>query len=89
MCNIAGYAGKRAAAPILLEMLRRQQDFDGGVCTGITTIYDGRLYYRKIVGDVDALIKHTDALYLPGNVGIAHTRPGGSPENYAFDLAPP
>ena len=84
MCNIAGYAGKRAAAPILLEMLRRQQDFDGGVCTGITTIYEGRLYSRKIVGDVDALIKHTDALYLPGTVGIAHTRPGGSNQTYAF-----
>ncbi|MBE6645275.1 MAG: hypothetical protein E7612_07875 [Ruminococcaceae bacterium] len=84
MCNIAAYAGNRAAAPILLEMLRRQQDFDGGVCTGITTIYEGRLYSRKIVGDVDALIKHTDALYLPGTVGIAHTRPGGNPETYAF-----
>ena len=84
MCNIAGYVGERAAAPILLEMLRRQQDFDGGMCTGITTIHEGRLYHRKIVGDVDALIKHTDALYLPGTVGIAHTRPGGNPQIYAF-----
>ena len=82
MCNIAGYVGERNAAPVLLEMLRRQQDFDGGVCTGIATIHEGRLYYRKIVGDVDALIKHTDALYLPGKIGIAHTRPGGSPATY-------
>ena len=84
MCNIAGYVGERAAAPILLEMLRRQQDYDGGMCTGIATIYEGRLYYRKIVGDVDALIKHTDALYLPGTIGIAHTRPGGRNDSYVL-----
>ena len=84
MCNIAAYAGERAAAPILLEMLRRQQDFDGGVFAGLATIHEGRLYYRKIVGDVDALIKHTDALYLPGTVGIAHTRPGGDNRTYSF-----
>ena len=84
MCNIAGYVGERAAAPILLEMLRRQQDYDGGVCTGIATIHEGRIYYRKIVGDVDALIKHTDALYLPGNIGIAHTRPGGKNDSYCL-----
>jgi len=82
MCNIAGYAGKQNAAPILLEMLKKQQDYDGGVCTGIATIYEGKLYWRKVVGDVDTLIRTTDALYLPGTVGIAHTRPGGVPETY-------
>ena len=82
MCNIAGYIGERNAAPVLLEMLRRQQDFDGGVCAGIATIHEGRLYYRKVVGNVDDLIKHTDALYLPGKIGIAHTRPAGDPQTY-------
>ena len=52
MCNIAGYAGTEKAAPKLLEMLRRQQAFDGGVCTGIATIHDGRIFYRKVFGDV-------------------------------------
>jgi len=83
MCNIAGYVGEKRAAPILLEMLRRQQDFDGGVCTGLATVYNGRMYYRKIVGDVDTLIKTTDVLNLPGNIGIAHTRPGGTAETYS------
>lgn len=77
MCNIAGYAGNRQAAPILLEMLRRQQPYDGDMSTGIATIHEGKLHYRKFVGDVDALIRETDALSLPGTVGIAHTRPGG------------
>lgn len=77
MCNIAGYAGNRQAAPILLEMLRRQQPYDGDMSTGVAIIHEGKLHYRKIVGDVDTLIRETDVLSLPGTIGIAHTRPGG------------
>ena len=84
MCHIAGYAGENRAAPILIEMIRRQQHFDGGCCVGIATIHNGRIYHRKVVGDVDTLLNTTDALYLPGNVGIAHTRPGGRPIAYNF-----
>lgn len=84
MCNIAGYAGEKQAAPILIDMLRRQQHYDGGCSVGIATIHNGRIYYRKVIGDVDTLLNTTDALYLPGNVGIAHTRPGGTPDSYAF-----
>lgn len=78
MCNIAGYAGNRQAAPILLEMLKRQEYYDGNMSTGIATIHDGKLYYRKLVGDVENLIKKSDVLDLPGTIGIAHTRPSGT-----------
>lgn len=80
MCNIAGYAGNRQAALILLEMLRRQQPYDGDMSTGIAVIHEGKLFWRAVVGDVDALIRQTDVLSLPGTLGIAHTRPGGSAE---------
>ena len=30
MCNIAGFIGRRQAAPILLEMLLRQEGLAGG-----------------------------------------------------------
>ena len=80
MCNIAGYVGNRQAAPILLEMLRAQQDFDGGLSTGVATVHEGKLYYRKMVGSVDDLIENTDVLDLPGTIGIAHSRPGGMAE---------
>ena len=76
MCTIAGYAGKRRAAPILLEMMRKIEFIDGGVATGIATIHEGKLYYAKIQGSVDTLIRATNALELPGTVGIIHTRPG-------------
>lgn len=76
MCTIAGYAGKRRAAPILLEMMKKIEFIDGGCATGIATIHEGRLYYAKIQGNVDTLLRATDAYDLPGTVGIIHTRPG-------------
>ena len=82
MCHIAGYTGTKQAAPLLLDMIKRQEYYDGNVCTGIATLHNGRIYYRKTVGDVETLINTTDALYLPGTIGIAHTRPGGSPLSY-------
>lgn len=75
MCNIAGYSGNRNAAPILVEMLRRQQSYDGALSSGVATIHEGKLYYRKVVGDVDTLLRETDVLSLPGTIGIAHSRP--------------
>ena len=77
MCNIAGYVGSRQAAPILIEMLRAQEEFDGCMGTGIATVHEGKLYYRKVIGDVDTLIRETDALSLPGTVGIIHSRSCG------------
>lgn len=77
MCNIAGYVGEKRAAPILLEMIRRQQYYDGGAGTGIATIHNGKIYTAKVVGDVDELIRSTDAMNFPGTIGIAHSRPGG------------
>ncbi len=88
MCNIAGYAGNRQAAPILLEMLRRQEWYDGNVSTGVVTIHEGKLHYRKIVGTVDDLIHKTDVLELPGTIGIAHTRPNGREIAYQPCISP-
>ena len=77
MCVIAGYAGNRRAAPILIDMLRREQFFDGGLSTGIATIHEGKLYTAKVLGDLDKLLETTDALNFPGTVGIMHSRPAG------------
>ena len=41
MCNIAGYAGNQQAAPILLEMLRKQEPYDGDMSTGVASILEG------------------------------------------------
>ena len=45
MCVIAGYSGNRRAAPILIEMLRKIEYYDGGYATGIATVHEGKIYY--------------------------------------------
>jgi len=74
MCNIAGYVGTKKAAPILLEMMRREEGFAGGYNTGIATICNGNIYYTKLVGSVEKLINETDAMSFEGNIGICHSR---------------
>lgn len=83
MCTIAGYAGKKAAAPILIEMMRKEQFMDGGLSTGIATIHEGKLYTAKVTGDLDELLRTTDAMNLPGTVGIIHSRTGNNLVSHA------
>lgn len=83
MCVIAGYAGNRRAAPILIDMLRKEQFFDGGLSTGIATIHEGKLYTAKVLGDLDTLLENTDALNFPGTVGIIHSRPDNNLQSHA------
>ena len=85
MCVIAGYAGNKPAALILVEMLRRQQFFDGSLSTGIATIHEGKLYWKKVLGDVDEFLKQVDLNELPGTIGIAHSRP----DNNYWEFAHP
>ena len=74
MCMIAGYAGPDRAAPILIEMLRKMEYFDGGRSTGIATVHEGKVYTAKINGNLDRFLRETDGADLPGNVGIIHSR---------------
>ena len=74
MCTIAGYAGAKQAAPILIDMLKREEYMDSGLSTGIATIHEGRLYTAKVLGDVNELLHSTDAIHFPGTVGIIHSR---------------
>lgn len=78
MCNIAGYIGNKTAAPLLLDMLSREEYYDGGFSTGIATIHEGKIYYKKILGNVKDFRNQVDLSTLPGTVGIAHSRPANS-----------
>ena len=74
MCTIAGYVGHEPAAPILLDLIERQEGLAGGFYTGIATIHKGKLHWRKVVGDLARLREETDADDLPGTIGLAHSR---------------
>ena len=73
-CNVAGYIGNQSAAPILLEMLERQEGFAGGYYSGIATIASGKLHYAKVIGDVATLRKQTNAERLAREPGD-HSQP--------------
>ena len=84
MCTIAGYIGSSPAAPVLIDMMSRLEGLDSGFYTGIATIHEGKLYYCKVAGDLEHLLKTTDAASLPGNIGFIHSR---TPGNIKSDFA--
>lgn len=73
MCGIVGYVGRREAAPILLDGLKRLE-YRGYDSAGICTLDGSGLQLRKCVGRVDALIAAVRAQPLQGQLGISHTR---------------
>ncbi|HIJ98381.1 TPA: glutamine--fructose-6-phosphate transaminase (isomerizing) [archaeon] len=73
MCGIIGYVGKKRAAPIILECLKRLE-YRGYDSAGIATINGGKLFLKKDKGFINDVILHTDLPSLPGQIGIGHTR---------------
>src|SRR5438552_14079807 len=73
MCGIVGYLGRKTAAPLLLEGLRRLE-YRGYDSAGVCTLNDGRLQVRKCVGRVARLVKLLARKPVSGNLGISHTR---------------
>ena len=74
MCGIAGYVGKRQAAPILLEGLRRLE-YRGYDSAGVAILEDHRIQIHKKQGKIDeGLGRLLEAQPLTGTLGIGHTR---------------
>ena len=74
MCGIIGYVGKKNAAPVLLEALRRLQ-YRGYDSAGLAVISEGRLALRKKVGKLDeGLARLLQDQPVAGQLGIGHTR---------------
>jgi glucosamine--fructose-6-phosphate aminotransferase (isomerizing) len=74
MCGIVGYIGKKSAAPIILEGLRRLE-YRGYDSAGLAVLHDGNLLVRKRKGRIDeGLARLLQAEPVTGHVGIGHTR---------------
>jgi glucosamine--fructose-6-phosphate aminotransferase (isomerizing) len=74
MCGIVGYVGKRQAAPIILDGLRRLE-YRGYDSAGLSVLDQERLQTRKKEGKIDlglaGLLEHQPA---SGTLGVGHTR---------------
>ncbi len=73
MCGIVGLVGRGAAAPRILDALRRLE-YRGYDSAGIATLVDGRIERRRAEGKLGNLAAVLDADPLPGTIGIGHTR---------------
>ena len=70
MCGIVGYIGRRRAAPVLLDGLKKLE-YRGYDSAGIAVLDRGKLAIEKRSGRVAALAKAEE---LSGTIGIGHTR---------------
>ncbi len=73
MCGIVGVVGREAAAPRLLEALRRLE-YRGYDSAGIATLVDGRVQRRRAEGKLGNLAQALADAPLSGTTGIGHTR---------------
>ncbi len=74
MCGILGYIGKKQAAPIILEGLRRLE-YRGYDSAGLAIIHDHQLLTRKRKGKIDEGLARLLAVEpVDGQLGLGHTR---------------
>jgi glucosamine--fructose-6-phosphate aminotransferase (isomerizing) len=73
MCGIVGVIGRRAAAPIILDALRRLE-YRGYDSAGIATLVNGHIDRRRAEGKLGNLAASLDRTALAGSIGIGHTR---------------
>lgn len=73
MCGIVGYIGKRDAAPLILESLRKLE-YRGYDSAGIAVLDGGEVAIRRCEGklaNLETILSHEP---MSGAVGIGHTR---------------
>jgi len=73
MCGIVGYIGKREAAPLILESLRKLE-YRGYDSAGIAVLKGGHVMVRRCEGKLKNLATMLDRDPMAGTVGIGHTR---------------
>ncbi|MGH7827456.1 MAG: glutamine--fructose-6-phosphate transaminase (isomerizing) [Candidatus Binatia bacterium] len=73
MCGIVGYIGKREAAPLILESLRKLE-YRGYDSAGIAILNDGRVAVRRCEGKLSNLEAVLNRDPMLGSIGIGHTR---------------
>ena len=73
MCGIIGILGNEAAAPRMIESLKRLE-YRGYDSAGVATLVDGHIERRRAQGKIKNLEDVLAQEPLPGHAGIGHTR---------------
>ena len=74
MCVWSAYTGKKNAAPILWESLKKIEGFWGGFYTGLATGCKGKIHTGKVLGNMDVWQEKFDLSGFPGTCGLIHSR---------------
>jgi glucosamine--fructose-6-phosphate aminotransferase (isomerizing) len=73
MCGIVGFVRSGAAAPEVLQLLKKLE-YRGYDSAGVATIDGDKLWIKKGIGKLDEVQKMYHIDELPGKVGIGHVR---------------
>ena len=73
MCGIAGYVGKRDAAPIVIAALTRLE-YRGYDSAGLATVSSGQIHTKKDTGHLRDVCEKHQLDRLPGQCSIGHVR---------------
>ena len=74
MCVWSAYAGKKQAAPILLEAMKKTEGWWAGFYTGMATCDGGKLFFEKCAGHTGIFEAQYDLAAMPGTTGVIHSR---------------
>ena len=74
MCVWSAYTGKKNAAPLLWESLKKIEGIWAGYYTGLVTQSEGKLHLGKVLGNTKTWEESFKLEDFPGTSGLIHSR---------------